>query len=554
MDNLNVGLILHNIGQVLKIKGANRYKIDAYEQASKKISQLAGNINKVADEEGLTSLEGIGSGLAEKIEEILTTGQCSYYEQLADEYPISLLPLLKLRGVGAGKVRKFHDELGITNLEELKAKAEAGELTQLTGIGNKTEQKILSSIAQAQQVLGKLNLAEGEKWANSLCEYLLAADDIIKVEAAGELRRQEELITELVFVVAANNKEVVEQHLAELPIISAIGEVGNRKIAAETELGIDFIFHLSTPKRFATDLFWLTGTEEFNQKLEKDFPDLNSSDEEGEIFRSLKLDYIIPELRDNEQIIQAAKTGDLPESVTQDDIKGDLHMHSNWSDGRVSIREMASACWKQGYEYLAITDHTQALAVANGLDYEELKAQREEINQLNEELEIELLTGTEVDILQEELDYGNSILEELDIVIASIHSGFDDSKEKIMSRLFLALENPYVDILGHPTGRLLAARKGYQLNFSQVVDKAAATGTILEINASPKRLDLDGYRIREAQQAGVEFVINTDAHHPTQLANISYGAAMARKGGLEPEQVVNTYSLAGLKNKLANHK
>ncbi|WP_018249786.1 DNA polymerase/3'-5' exonuclease PolX [Orenia marismortui] len=553
MNNLIVNLVLVDIASLLKIKGANNYKIRAYENAIAKIKNLDVDIKDLVDKGELTEISGIGKSLANTIQEIISTGSCKEYDNLIKEYPPSIIPLLKVSGIGPSKVKLLYNKLNIEDLEDLKRKAELGQLTQISGIGAKTEGKILSSVNRLLDETDKLDLGEASLLSNKLKTYLYKFKDVHRIKAIGSLARREEIINKISLIIECRDFQVISKNIKILPIISEILEENNQKLILNSKLGVKIELIRASSSDFWNKIFWLTGTEEYNKKLKGVFSirqgDLeNKFESEKDIFNKLNIPYIIPELRSDLEIVDRAREDSLPLSIKKEDIKGDLHIHSNWSDGRYTIEEMARACQNRGYEYLSICDHTHSLTIANGLDVDRLKRQWEEIDKLNEELNIRILKGAEVDILNDSLDYGDNILESLDVVIASIHSGFGDSQEDMMKRIMMALNNPYVDILGHPTGRLILGRASYNIDFEKLVHKAVETNTILEINSAPKRLDLNSHNVKLAHKLGAKFIINTDAHKIKQLDNMEFGVGVARKGWLEKEDLVNTLSLSDFKD------
>ncbi len=550
MYNLIVSILLSDMANLLKIKGANHYKVRAYERASKKVNSLKDDLQSLINEGELNKIDGIGDSLATTIEEILNTGSASEYERISTEYPSSLIPLMKLSGIGATKIRQMYKELGIKDLNTLKDKAENGELTSIAGIGNKTEEKIIKSVNKLLSEEGKLDLADASNLVDSLINYLKVLDDVELIKVTGQLRRREEIIDQITLLVLTSDFKLLIKSIKELPIISKVIAVSTDKFIFNSRLGVKIALYNKSREGFWKGLFWKTGTDLYNQELEErmDLTKLDNKQisKEEDAFIAIGLPYIIPELRDSSIVIEQAINNRLPESIELDDIRGDLHMHSTWSDGRYTIKEMAQACQERGYEYLAICDHSKSLTVANGLTVDRLKAQWQEIDQLNEQLDIKIFKGAEIDILENDLDYTNDVLESLDVVIASIHSGFSNSQQLIMDRLTLALENPNVNIIAHPTGRIVLGRSAYNIDFEAFIDYAAKTNTVLEINASPKRLDLNYDKIRLADKLGLKFVINTDAHRIKQLDNIKFGVDLARKGYLEANDVVNTLSINSL--------
>ncbi|MCK8828346.1 DNA polymerase/3'-5' exonuclease PolX [Natroniella acetigena] len=552
MNNLNVSLVLSNISNLLKIKGENKYKVAAYEKASKVIKDLEADIKCLVDKEEVDSLPGIGESLAEKISEIVLMGSCNCYQKLTDEYPVSLITLLDVSGLGFSKVRKIYKELGIDNLSDLKAEAESGQLSQLSGIGSKTEEKILEGVNRLLKNRGKVDLGFATELARGVMDYLSQLKSVSKVKIAGQIRRKLEVVTEIILVVASDNFPEVFAEIKELAFFE-LQEQESGEVLLIAESGPTVRIVLASEEEFDLKLFEWTGTRKYNQQLKKliNFSKLKEIiaqfQSEAEIFKLGGFPYIIPELRDDLGSLEQAQQNNLPDSVELDAIKGDLHMHSQWSDGRYTIEEMTKACQQRGYQYLAICDHSKSLQVANGLSVERLKRQAEEIDRLNQKLEITVLKGIEVDVLEDGLDYDNQVLEELDLVVASIHRKYNNSSTTIMERIFRALENPYVDILGHPTGRLVLKRLPYGVEMERLIKKAVETNTILEINSAPKRLDLNAEHAKLAKRLGAKVVINTDAHHVRQLDNLEYGVGIARKGWLESKDVVNTFNLQELK-------
>ncbi|MCK8818104.1 DNA polymerase/3'-5' exonuclease PolX [Natroniella sulfidigena] len=551
MNNLNVSLMLSNIAKLLKIKGENNYKVAAYEKASKIIKELKIDIKSLVEQEKLDSLPGIGESLAEKINEIVLTGNCRYYQELTDEYPVGLISLLEVSGLGSSKVRKIYNQLEIDNLADLKSKAESGQLSQISGIGAKTEDKILEGANRLLDNKGKVDLGLATELASGVMDYLSQLKSVSKVKIAGEIRRNLEVVTEVLLVVESDDFSEAFVAIKELTFYELQLQEDEEAVLM-TEFGIAIRIVLASKEQFYFKLFELTGTEEYNERLKEliDFSAVKKEvvqiQSEAELFKLGGFPYIIPELRDDLASLEQAEQNQLPESIEVADIKGDLHMHSQWSDGSHTIEEMARACQQRGCQYLAICDHSKSLQVANGLSVEQLKRQAEEIDKLNQRLEITILKGIEVDILEDGLDYSNQVLEELDLVVASIHRRFNNSPTQIMERIFRALENPYVDILGHPTGRLVLKRPPYGVEMERVIKKAVETNTILEINSSPKRLDLNAEDVKLAKRLGAKVVINTDAHQIRQLDNLDYGVGVARKGWLESEDVVNTFNLQEL--------
>ena len=551
MENLNTSIMLKEIADLLKIDKAKNYKIRAYENASEHIKKLDENIKDIIKKDELTNLSGIGSGLANMIKDIVLTGECKEYKVLTDKYPISLISLLKVSGIGASTAKKLYQNLEISDLDQLYNSVQSGKLKQVSGIGKKTEDQIKASVNRIIAFEDKIKIAEADDLAERLINYCNNKLSLKDIYISGQLRRRSELIEQLSFLISTSKLKFtkLKASLFKMSIINKKLRDEERVIIFKTKYGVKLKIKLIDQKNFAINNLKETGPQSFFRRIDEKFTkSYDNITEEKSIFKEIGLPYIIPEVRDYEKIFEIIDNNKLPNPIELKDIKGDLHMHSNWSDGRFSIKEMAIACMDKGYDYLAISDHTQTLKVANGLTPKRLDKQMKEIDKLNQELDIEILKGAEVDILEDGLDYPDQVMKKLDIVTASVHSGFQASKAKMMSRIFKALENPYVNVLGHPTGRILAGRKGYNINLKEVIDKAIETGTILEINSSPKRLDLNAEAVRYAQDKGANFVLNTDAHSLEELNNIRYGIDIAKKGLLKKENLINTKGKEELKN------
>ncbi|SKA04765.1 DNA polymerase/3'-5' exonuclease PolX [Selenihalanaerobacter shriftii] len=565
MDNLRVAWMLKDIGDLLKLKGANYFHIKSYYDVSKEIKNLDQNIRELVDSDRLQEIKGIGEGLAITIDEILESGTATKYEELKSEIPIGLLEILNLPGLGPKKVKLFYDELAIDSLAKLKKEAENRKLRELSGIGAKTEFKILEAIKKAEKRNGKVNLDLATTLAQELLDIFSRFNEVNKIEVVGSLRRKSELISDIDLLIATDNPQSISQIIKELSLINKVITESNEKLILMSKFGVAIDVTFISEYEFFTTLTAATGNQKHFDILSQIAVDkgykLQASglysmstgekqefSSEKEVYEILDLPYIIPEIRTGDKEIELALSDELPEKLEVRDIKGDLHLHTHWSDGGNTIEEMVTACKELGYEYLAVCDHSKSLGVAGGLQIDELKKQIDEIDKINEVLnDFRVLKGCEVDILNDgQLDYDSKLLSELDIVVASIHSGFNNSKEEMTNRILRAMEHKEVNILGHPTGRLLGKRGPYAVDIEKVIEKAVETETILEINASPQRLDLSSEHLRLAKEAGAKIVINTDAHNTQQLDNIKFGVYNARKGWIEPKEVINTYSLTEL--------
>lgn len=565
MKNFEVAFIFYDIADILEIKGENFFKIRAYRKAAHTIENLPMDVKELAGESRLQEIEGIGKALEEKIREIINTGTCRYYEELKKDFPRGLVEMLKIPGLGAKKIKVIYDNLGISSIEELDKAARAHKIRELPGMGVKTEQSILKGIQTLKGQGDRVQLAIALPVANRIMEILSGMKEVSKVAIAGSLRRRKEMVKDIDIVVATEAAETLVENFLKLPIISRVLAEGLSKVSVVLNAGIQVDLRLVKPQEFYSALQHFTGSKEHNTKLrslalkmgyklneygifEKEGDGVFCPKSETELYSKLDMPYIIPELREDRGEIEAALQDGLPDLVKLEDIRGDLHLHSDFSDGVSSIEEMVKKAKELGYEYIAITDHSKSLKVARGLDESRLRQQLELIKGINERVKgIRILTGIEVDILPDgSLDFDDDILKELDVVIASIHSGFKQDKTTITSRIVNACHNRYVNIIAHPTGRLLGRREPYDVDMDEVFEAAAKTGTVLEINSSPDRLDLNDVNVKRAAEMGIKIAINTDAHGTEALSDMMYGVWVARRGWLAAENIINTYSLEQL--------
>lgn len=565
MKSFEVAFIFYDIADILEIKGENFFKIRAYRKAAHTIENLPMDVKELAGESRLQEIEGIGKALEEKIREIINTGTCRYYEELKKDFPRGLVEMLKIPGLGAKKIKVIYDNLGISSIEELEKAARAHKIRELPGMGVKTEQSILKGIQTLKGQGDRVQLAIALPVANRIMEILSGMKEVSKVAIAGSLRRRKEMVKDIDIVVATEAAETLVENFLKLPIISRVLAEGLSKVSVVLNAGIQVDLRLVKPQEFYSALQHFTGSKEHNTKLrslalkmgyklneygifEKEGDGVFCPKSETELYSKLDMPYIIPELREDRGEIEAALQDGLPDLVKLEDIRGDLHLHSDFSDGVSSIEEMVKKAKELGYEYIAITDHSKSLKVARGLDESRLRQQLELIKGINERVKgIRILTGIEVDILPDgSLDFDDDILKELDVVIASIHSGFKQDKTTITSRIVNACHNRYVNIIAHPTGRLLGRREPYDVDMDEVFEAAAKTGTVLEINSSPDRLDLNDVNVKRAAEMGIKIAINTDAHGTEALSDMMYGVWVARRGWLAAENIINTYSLEQL--------
>jgi DNA polymerase (family 10) len=546
---------LEMIATYLELKGENSFKISAFRKAA---AALEMDVRPLTDIEDFTSIAGIGKGTAAVIDEYIKEGSSKVLKELKREVPAGLIPLLQLPGLGGKKIAKLYQELGVTDVSSLKAACAAGRVQTLAGFGKKTEEKILSAIAGVGSRPERLPVAYMLPIAEMIETRLAEIAAIVRFSRAGSLRRMRETVKDLDFIIATNEPEAVREQLLTWPDINEVIGAGDTKVsivfAFDYDISVDF--RLVKPEEFITTLHHFTGSKDHNvrmRKLAKERGEKISEygvenlktgkiltfASEEEFFKHFGLPFIPPEIREDGKEVDTY-TG-AEELIELADIKGDLHMHSTWSDGAHTIEEMAEACRSRGYQYMAITDHSQYLKVANGLTPERLIKQREEIKKLNEKYDdFLILSGVEMDILPDgTLDYEDDLLAEMDFVIASIHSAFSQPKEKIMERLKTALTNAHVDLIAHPTGRKIGRREGYDVDIDLLIQLAKETNTALELNANPNRLDLKAESLRKAQDAGVKILINTDAHMVDTLKHMEIGVAAAKKGWIKKSSVLN---------------
>jgi DNA polymerase (family 10) len=558
------------IALYLEIKGENSFKVSAYRKAANALESDDRPMHEIDDP---SKISGIGKGTAQVIVEMASTGKSTLLEELQSSLPEGLFTLLDVPNLGGKKISKLYSELGVTDIDTLKDACEQGKVRKLAGFGAKTEEKILKSLESIGKRPDRLPIAYMLPVAESIEGQLSKMKGIEKFSRAGSLRRASETIKDLDFIVSTSSPEIVKEQLISMPDITDIIAQGPTKVSVtiERDLSISVDFRLVKPEEFATTLHHFTGSMEHNVKMRQlakergekiseygveilETEELLTFETEAAFYKHFGLEWIPPEVREGTEEISAFR--EPHRLIENDDIKGDLHMHSTWSDGAHSIEEMAQEAISKGYEYIAITDHSQFLRVANGLTAERLRMQRKEIDRLNKKFDgFKILAGIEMDILPDgSLDFDDDVLEELDFVIASIHSSFSQSREKIMSRLESALRNKHVDLIAHPTGRLIGRRDGYDVDVEELIQIASETGTALELNANPNRLDLASHWLKIAQEKGVKLSINTDAHYKETMKHMKIGVSAARRGWVSSESVLNTMNLSQLEKYLQRNK
>ncbi len=560
MVNQQIAQKFYKTADLLEIMGENPFRVRAYRNAARTIEALGRDLSEmVAQGEELTKLPGIGKDLAGKIKEIIETGTFAKLKELEAKVPPGLIELLKVEGLGPKRIKTLYDTLGITSLEELREAAAKGQISALPGFGKKLEQTILKGVVLAKKEGRRFRWAYAESFASELVSFLKKARGLNQIEVAGSFRRKKETVGDLDILVTASNPEEIIEHFVSFPDIKTIISKGQTRSTVILSSDIQVDLRAVEEESYGSALHYFTGSKAHNIAIrtiaQKAGLKINeygvfrgkkwvAGRSEDEIFAAVGLPFIEPELRENRGEIEAAMDGRLPKLVTLPQIRGDLHCHTKWSDGQNTILEMARAAREFGYSYIAITDHSRRLAMIKGLDEEKLELQAKEIEEAKKRIPgIHIFHGIEVDILEDgTLDLSDEALSHLDIVIAAIHSKFKLSKTKQTERLLRAMDNPHVNIIAHPTGRLIGEREGYDLDMEKVMEHAKERGCILELNAQPSRLDLNDVNLKLAKEMGIRISIATDAHNVDNLRFMRFGINQARRGWLEKEDVVNCLS------------
>jgi DNA polymerase (family 10) len=540
MTNREVADTLVRIADALEILGESPFRANAYRNGARKVEQMETAVSVLHAENRLTSVPGIGSGLAEAIGQMVTTGRSDTLEQLLATVPPGLMDLISVPGLGPKRARTLYQSLGISTIGQLEEAVRSDRLAAVPGFGEKTAQSIGQRLATLERWGSRLLLADAWPRAEALAEQIRKEPGVTRVEVAGSVRRFQDSVGNINLLVETNDPAGV---LCKFPAASDVDGFKEIRMNDGSVLRLSF----AEPSSFGTSWVTSTGSPAHLARLCQiaGSPELPACDTEEALYAQLSLPWIPPELREDRGEIEAALAGRLPDPLSAELIRGELHMHSRYSDGSATIEEMAKACIERGYEYMAVTDHSIGLGVANGLSIERLREQAGEVRRLNAELApFVILHGNEVNIRADgSLDYPDEVLAELDWVIASVHGAFGKSRDEQTSRILSAIANPYVNLIAHPTGRILGRRDGYDLNLDIIIDQAAHTGTSLEINCGPDRLDLDDTSVRKAAEADVTICINADAHHPDHLPWVALGTSVARRGWVGPNQVLNTGSL-----------
>ncbi len=560
MTNHELANTFRLIADLLDIQGEVIYVTLAYRKVADNLDALGRDINDVWREGKLREIPGVGKAIADKMDELLRTGQLGFLERLQAEVPATLAELLRVPDLGPKKINLFWRSLGVTTLAQLEAAARGGQLRSLSGMGAKSEAKILAGLESLGRRSGRTPLGAALPAALEMLAALRQAPGVVDAALGGSLRRMKSTVGDLDLLAAAADSAAVMQAFVSQPGVARILGQGGTKASVEFVNGLRAQLWVHPPERFGTALQYATGSKEHNVRLRQLALDrgLSLSDQalvradgseilcatEAEVYAVLGLPWIAPELREDRGEIQAALAGSLPALIESSQRRAELHSHSTWSDGRATIREMALAARARGLQVLAITDHSGGLGITGGLSLEDIVRQRAEIEALQIELgdSIRLLQGAEVEIRADgTLDYSDEVLAQFDIIVASLHTSLRQPRTQVTNRLLNAIRNPHVDIIGHPTGRLIPDREGADLDMDAVLAAAAASGVALEINANPNRLDLDDVYARRAMEMGIRLAINTDAHDPGHLAQEVFGIALARRAWVEPQHVINTW-------------
>jgi len=563
MKNFELAEVFRDIADILEIKGENVFRIRAYERAAQNIEGLTEDIEDYIRGNRLSEIPGIGKDLSERIKEFVLTGKIKIYEDLKKSIPEGLIALLNIPSIGPKTAKTLYEKLKIKNIADLEDAIRKNKLRGIFGIKEKTIENIKNGIEIFKRGKERMTLAQANFVADSFLNVLKNIREVKKISLAGSLRRQKETVRDIdILLVSSRPKKVMDIFVAQ-PQVRDILAHGDTKASVRTKEDVQLDCRVVEEKSFGAALVYFTGSKNFNIKIRKlaikkglkvnEYGIFKKERfvcgrSEEEVFKTLGLAFVPPELREDSGEIELALKDKLPELIERKDIKGDLHVHSSWSDGGNKIIEMAQAAQKLKYAYIAITDHSQSLKVANGLSLSDLKKKKKEIDQVNKNFKpFRVLYGTEVDIdSQGNIDYPPSALREFDIVVAAIHTGFKQSAQQLTRRIIKACENKYVHIIAHPTGRLWGVRVPYNLDFEAVFRAARDTNTHLEINSFPSRLDLNDLECHRAKELGVKLAINTDSHETAQLEAMKFGLAVARRGWLSKEDVINTLPLEKL--------
>ena len=574
MRNRELAEIFERIADLLQIRGDAIYRVLAYRKAGESIRGLSRNVVGIWEENDLEDIPGVGKAIATKIDELLATGKLEFYEKLIEEVPESLPDLLRIGDVGPKKAALFWRELGVTSINDLEKAAKAGKLQKLPGMGPRSEQKILEGLKSSKQGQpDRISIGIVKPIAKTFIQRLKKIPGVVQAEGAGSLRRWRETIGDLDIVVAAEDKERVIEEFINFTEVERVKGRGETKVSVELVDGLRVQLWVHPPERFGSALQYATGSQGHNVRLreyalsqslslsEHGFKGENGNEilceNEEEVYATIGLPWIAPELREDIGEITAGLENTLPKLILEKDIKGEIHMHSDWSDGRASMEHMAQGALERGLEYIVITDHSRSLGIANGLSIERLQDQRKKIDRLQKKFagELHILQGSEVEILADgSLDYPDEVLEMLDFVIISLHFALRQKRQEITSRLLAAIENKHVNMIAHLSGRLIGKREPADLDFEAIFRAAVENNVVLEINSKPDRLDLKDTHARRAGELGAKLAITTDAHRPEHLDLRMYGVGTARRAWLTSKEIINAWPRGNFLDFLDNQK
>jgi len=595
MTKEGIAEVLEQIATLLELKGENPFKIRAYTNAARSLETFGGNLGDLKDEETLEKIPGVGKAIAAKIKELAETGSLKFFDELRAEFPGAILELFSLPGLGAKKIKALYEKLGVSSIAELQAACEAEKVAELRGFGKTTQEKLCQAIATRAKHSGSFQLGQIAAEAETLQDDLRAHSDALQVCIAGSYRRYKEIVRDLDFIVATREPAAITASFVRHPLVESVIAQGSTKSSVRLRSGIQCDLRVVTSAEYPFALNYFTGSKEHNivmrnRALQRGWtlneyrmaplpPEAGSARradrtpqrgvptkdkkkpvakipvirDEAELYRAVDLDYIPPELRENCGEFDAAETGKLPKLIELSNLRGTFHCHTVASDGHNTLEEMADAAQELGLQYLGIADHSRSSVQAHGLDLDRLRNQMAAIKKLNAKFDgFRIFAGIECDILRDgTLDFEDEVLAQLDFVVASIHSVFNLTEAQMTERVIRAMENPYVTMLAHPTGRLLLRRDSYAIDIPAIIEAAAETGTWIEINAAPKRLDLDWRWWPLAKEKGVRCVINPDAHRVERLQELRFGVGVARKGWLTRSDVMNCLPLGKIERELA---
>src|SRR5438270_10027626 len=573
MTKEEIARVLEQIAALLELKGENPFKVRAYINAARAIETFGGNIPDLKDEEAVAKIPGIGKSIALKIKEVAATGSLKYLEELSAEFPGGIMELFSISGLGAKKIKALYDQLRISSIDQLRQACEGGRVAELPGFGETTQAKICKAIEERTRHAGYFQFGQIAHEAETLRTGLAGHPEALQVDIAGSYRRRKEIVHDLDLLAATKKPDAITKFFVSHPLVESIIAQGPTKSSVRLRSGVQCDLRVVSTAEYPFALAYFTGNKEHNIELRsralkrgwtlneyrlaplpidpkakknKPVSKIPTVRDETDLYRAVDLDFVPPELRENCGEFEAAEEHTLPKLIEKENLRGTFHCHTLASDGHNSFEEMAEAAQALGLEYLGIADHSRSSVQGHGMDAEKLREQVTEIRKLNKIFDgFRLFAGVECDILRDgSLDFSDEVLSQLDYVVASVHSGFNLSESEMTQRVIRALENPFVTMLAHPTGRLLLKREPYRIDIPAVLDTAAGTGTWIELNAAPKRLDLDWRWWPLAKQKGVKCVINPDAHRTERLRDLWFGIGIARKGWLTKEEVVNCWALS----------